>query len=109
MPKHQSYKMRFGNKKPSEKFIINSYKNFISNIRSNYPDASIICTLGSMGITRKGSHWPGYVESAVKKLNDNKIYTHFMKYKDTYGHPRIDEQKVMAQELIKFIDENIEW
>lgn len=106
---HDSFRSTFGKQKPDEMFIINSYKKFLTSIRANYPNASIICTLGSMDITRKGSKWPGYIESAAAELSDPKIYTHFMPYKNTYGHPRIDEQKDMSENLIKFIDDNISW
>ena len=71
--------------------------------------ASIVCVLGSMDATKAGSKWPGYVEQAVKELNDSKIYTKFFLYKDTPGHPKSAEQKVMADELIDFISKNIKW
>ncbi|MBI9070190.1 MAG: hypothetical protein JEY94_01245 [Melioribacteraceae bacterium] len=109
MPDHESFKLRFANGKPSEDFIIAAYKNFVNNIRSKYPSANIVCALGSMDITREGSKWPEYIREAVSQINDVKIYTHFMPYKNTPGHPKVDEQKVMSESLINFIDENIEW
>ena len=109
MPKHPSFKKYFGTQKPSEEFIINAYKNFVSDLRSKYPNAQIICTMGGMDATQEGSPWPGYVEEAVRQLNDSKILTYFMPYKKTGGHPNEAEQKVMAEGLIKFIDENISW
>ena len=65
--------------------------------------------MGGMDATREGSPWPGYVEEAVRRMNDPKIFTYFMPYKNTGGHPNIQEQEVMAEGLIKFIDENIKW
>jgi hypothetical protein len=56
-----------------------------------------------------GSPWPGYIEKAVKLLEDKNIYTHFFPYKNTDGHPKSAEQKVMADDLIQFIDKNIKW
>jgi hypothetical protein len=108
-PDNEQFKKRFGTVAPSDEFIIAAYKNFISKIRTHYPQASIICVLGSMGITRQGSKWPGLVEQAVAALHDAKVYTHFFKYKETPGHPRVAEQKVMAESLIKFIDAHIIW
>jgi hypothetical protein len=108
-PKHPQFIARFGTTAPSESFIIESYSNFIKSIRTKYPNASIICALGSMDATRVGSPWPGYIEKAVKNMNDAKIYTCFFAYKNTSGHPKTAEQKVMADQLIDFIDKNLKW
>lgn len=109
MPNHPSFKKYFGTQKPSKEFIINAYKNFVSDLRSKYPSAQIICTMGGMDATREGSPWPGYVEEAVRRMNDEKVYTYFMPYHGIQGHPDEAEQIVMAKGLIQFIDENIEW
>ncbi|MDP4238689.1 MAG: SGNH/GDSL hydrolase family protein [Bacteroidota bacterium] len=106
---YEQFKARFGTTPPDEPTIIRAYQNFVKSIRTNYPNASIICVLGSMDATKKGSPWPGYIEKAVKGLNDPKLYTHFFAYKDTPGHPKAAEQKVMADDLINFIDKNINW
>ena len=108
-PAHAEFKRLFGTKRPTPEFLINAYADFVKTIRSKHPKANIICVLGNMDITREGSPWPGYVEAAVKRLNDKKIYTRFFLYKNTPGHPKIKEQEAMAADLIKFIDENIKW
>lgn len=109
MPDNQQFKNRFGTKAPDELQIVQAYKNFVQTIRSTYPKAQIICMLGSMDITKKGSPWPGYVQKAVDQLHDKKIFTYFAPYKETYGHPKVKEQKVLADGLIKFIDTHIKW
>ena len=106
---NDQFKARFGTTKPTPEFIINAYKSFVKTIRSIYPNAQIICMLGSMDATKTGAPWPGYIEKAVAGLNDSKIYTHFIPYKNTNGHPTAKEQEAMANDLIKFIDENIKW
>jgi hypothetical protein len=106
MPKEEQFKIRFGSEKPSDQFMMDSYTKFISSIRKVYPHAKIICALGNMDITKKGSKWPGLVDKATKSLNDPNVYTHFFKYKDTDGHPKIAEQQAMADDLILFIKEN---
>jgi hypothetical protein len=108
-PKHEQFKARFGTTRPNEDQIIKAYRDMVLKIRGKYPKASIICALGSMDATRKGSPWPGYIETAVKGLADSKIYTHFFPYKNTSGHPKASEQKVMSDDLIGFIDKNIKW
>jgi hypothetical protein len=109
MPGHDDFVKRFGKKTPTDSFIVAAYKNFVSSLRNKYPAAHIICTLGSMDVTKEGSPWPGYVLKALEELKDAKVYSHFFKYKDSPGHPRIAEQKEMADSLIGFIEKNIKW
>jgi len=109
MPDNQQFKKRFGSTPPDESQIVNAYKNFVQTIRSTYPKAPIICMLGNMDITKEGSSWPGYVQKAVDELQDKKVYTYFAPYKNTYGHPKVKEQKALADGLIKFIDANVTW
>jgi len=109
MPEHDSFKQRFGTQKPSEDFIIDSYRNFVKTIRSTYPNAQIICMLGNMDATREGSPWPGYIKKAVDSLGDAKMHTLFAPYKGTPEHPNAQAQKAMADLLIKYIEKNIKW
>lgn len=109
MPGHQEFKARFGDLAPNEEAIIKAYQLFVANIRKHYPHAPIICALGNMDATREGSQWPAYVTQAVANLRDDRIYTHFVAYKDSPGHPTISEQEDMASSFIKFIDEHIDW
>lgn len=109
MPKNEQFISRFGTKPPDENFIINAYENFIVTIRKTYPSAQIICMLGTMDITRKDSPWPVYVTKAIEKLHDKKIFAFFEPYKETPGHPKVQEQKKMADELIQFIEKHIKW
>ena len=109
MPDNKQFIKRFGTKPPDEPQIVEAYKSFVQTIRSTYPQARIICMLGNMDITKKGSPWPGYVEKAVTEINDPKIFTYFAPYKNTYGHPKVKEQKEMADGLINFIDKHIKW
>ncbi len=108
-PDYPEFQHRFGTKAPSADTIVLTYKKFVQNIRSKYPKAQIICTLGSMDATQKGSPWPGYIVKAVQELNDRKIYTHFFPFKNTPGHPKVTEQKIMADDLIAFIEQTIKW
>jgi len=109
MKDHEQFKARFGTTAPSPETIIKAYADFIKTIRGEYPNAQIICSLGSMDATKTGSPWPGYIEKAVTGLGDKKIYTHFFPYKNTNGHPSAKEQQAMANDLIGFIDGHIKW
>ena len=65
--------------------------------------------LGNMDITKTGSKWPEYILKAVRSIKDQNIYTHFVPYKETPGHPSEKEQEDIANSLIEFIEEHIEW
>lgn len=108
-PKHPEFKHRFETEKPTEDFIIKSYQDFVKTIRGKYPKAQIICMLGNMDITKKGSPWPEYARKAVNQLKDPEIYTLVVPYKETGGHPKVKEQQVLADNLIQFIDQHIKW
>lgn len=108
-PKHPEFISKFGTEKPTDDFIIKSYEKFVKMIRAKHPNATIICALGSMDITKQGSKWPSYLQKAVANVNDKKIFTHFFPYKNTPGHPKVNEQKAMADSLIAFINENVKW
>ncbi|TRX62584.1 electron transporter RnfD [Fulvivirga sp. M361] len=109
MPERAEFKANFGDTAPDDDDIINAYQKFVAIIRGHYPDTHIICALGNMDATRVGSKWTDYIEQAVDNLNDSKIYTHFMPFKNTPGHPSIKEQQDMADGLVQFIEENINW
>lgn len=109
LPEHPEFIKRFGDKVPDEAFLVNAYQEFIRGLRTHYPEASIICALGSMDATKPGSLWPGYVQAAVDNLEDAHIYTHFMPYEESTAHPSVQQQKNMANSLIKFIETTIEW
>ncbi|QEK51548.1 electron transporter RnfD [Pedobacter aquae] len=105
----EGFKTTFGTQAPTEDFIIKSYQNFLTSIRNKYPKAKLVCILGNMDITREGSPWPAYVKKAVAGLKDEKIYTHFIPYKNSGGHPSIKEQQDLANSLIEFLEKELSW
>ena len=106
MPARKQFKARFGITKPFPEFLVNAYASFLKSIRSKYCRATIICSLGNMDATTKGLVWPGYIETAVASLKDKKIVTHFFPYKNSGNHPKVIDQKAMANALIQFIETN---
>lgn len=108
-PHQATFKQRFGTQAPSDAAIVEAYRAFVASIRKEYPNASIVCALGSMDATKEGSKWPGLIEQAVQKLGDGKVYTHFFPFKGTNGHPVVSDQKAMAKSLIEFIEKTVEW
>jgi hypothetical protein len=109
LPENKEFKARFANQAPDATLIINAYQKFIEQLRNHYPNANIICSLGSMDAVKEGSKWIDYIKTAVANLNDQKIHTHFMPYIKASAHPSIQDQKEMATGLIRFIEKNITW
>jgi len=109
MPEEPTFEQRFGNEAPDEEKIISSYVDFISKLRGVYPETPIICALGSMDATREGSPWPGYVTTAVENLDDQELYTLFFPYINKPGHPRVEDNRKMADQLISFIEDTFNW
>lgn len=106
---HPHFIKRIGKEKPNEDYIINAYIKFVENIRSNYPNAKVICSLGSMSAVKEGSPWAGYVEKAVEKINSKDVYFCLFPYKNSSGHPKVKDHRVMADTLINFIERNNIW
>ena len=112
MPKDENFIARFGDKKPSDNFIVNAYKSFILSIRAKYPSAYIICTLDAWKDPESDGHrFPGIITRAVDQINDPKIKAHFYDYQKQRkkGHPKEKDHQAMAASLINFIEMNVGW
>ena len=109
LPDSDEFKLRFGDTAPDDAFLISAYQEFVASIRSRYPQANIICTLGSMDAAKEGSKSMYHIETAVANLNDKMVYTHFLPYIEASTHPSIKDQEEMANSLIEFIEENMDW
>lgn len=91
---------------PSGEQIIDAYLRFVRSVRARYQKALIICMLGNMDVTKKGSPWPGYVEAAVGRMQaagDHRVHALIVPFKNTPGHPDVEEQKTMARLLVREI------
>jgi hypothetical protein len=90
-----------------------AYYEFVLTIRSIYPDAFIICALGSMSAVRPGSVWPGYISSVVERIKDEnkdrRIDTLFFDYDGLEKHPRVKHHRNNAAKLTDFIRTKSLW
>jgi hypothetical protein len=96
---------------PDDAQRIAQYQKFISTIRQKYPDAYIICALGSMDAT-KTEKWPNYIRDVVDNLKnsgDAKIDTLFFEFTGYGQHPRVAQHKSNAKKLAAFIREKLHW
>lgn len=100
---HPQFVRRFGSTTPTAATIIDRYAGFIAQIRTHYPNAYILCCLGSMSAARAESPFPEYIRRAVASLNDQKIGTHFFRPIAGNEHPTPEEHELMAGELIRVL------
>ena len=98
---------------PGKTRIVQAYMDFIKTIREKYPDAYMICSLGSMNAVKRDQPWPGYIEQAVdqwkQKSGDGKIDCLFFKFDGTGKHPRVRHHQNMADKLTGFIRTKMNW
>ena len=109
---NDSWLIKNMNPVPDSTAIVAAYVDFIKKIRAEYSDALIVCSLGSMDATKKGSPWPGYIEKAVVQMQnegDENLATYFFPFKNWYKHPRVRHHADMAEGLTQFIGEKMGW
>lgn len=98
---------------PTDEERIRVYYDFVKNIRGKYPEAYIICTLGTMDASKLGSPWPGYMHAAVNQLkaetNDNRLDVMILEFKEFYKHPRVRHHRENAEVLTAYIKEKMGW
>jgi hypothetical protein len=98
---------------PTDAQRIQAYVDFVKTIRGKYPDAYIICALGSMDATRPGSKWPGYISAAVAQLKQEnsaeKIDTLFFDFTGYKKHPRVAQHRANATKLTAFVRAKLGW
>lgn len=98
---------------PDKQARIEAYRTFVRRIRQLYPQAYIVCALGSMDATRPGSPWPGYVTAAVERMRkddgDRRIDTLFFEFTGYGQHPRVRQHQENAAKLAAFIRARLGW
>lgn len=84
--------------------IIGKYKDFVKTLRGHYPNAKIVCSLGSMSANK--NQWANWVREAAKQLNDEgdkEVYCYIFKIGTGNRHPNNGDHAKMAEELTAFI------
>jgi hypothetical protein len=83
---------------------VSAYVDFVKKLRGHYPNARIVCVLGSMDASK--GKFAGFVKDAVKQLNDagdTKVYSYMFKVQTGHTHPNSKVHAKMAQELTQFL------
>ena len=97
---------------PDDTQRVQAYIDFVRSIRAKYPNAQIICALGSMDATATPK-WPGYITAAVERMKkeykDEKLDTIFFEFTGYGGHPRVAQHKANAEKLTAFIKKKMNW
>lgn len=97
---------------PNDQQRIDAYVKFVRDIRARYPEANIICALGSMDATANDK-WPNYIRRAVaqiqKENGDKKLHTLFFDYTGYGQHPRVAQHVANGEKLATFVRETMGW
>ncbi len=101
------------NPNPTDEQRIQAYVDFVKKIRDKYPQAFIVCALGSMDATKAGSKWPGYITAAVARIKKEnpteKMDTVFFDFTGYEAHPRVKHHQANAAKLTAFIKQKMNW
>ncbi|QJR82378.1 SGNH/GDSL hydrolase family protein [Alteromonas pelagimontana] len=100
------------NPTPSDKDFINAYADFIKTLRGQYPEAKILCALGSMDASAQESKWPEIIRQAVAKqqqAGDKDIDTLIFPFTGYTQHPRVMHHQQNAALLAAKIREMTGW
>ncbi len=81
----------------------NDYRDFLTHLRTVYPDAYIVCAYGMMGLD---DHIDSGIKQAIEEMNDKKIsYKTFLKNDaGVGGHPYRTAHKMYAEQLTEYIE-----
>jgi hypothetical protein len=101
------------NPNPTDEQRIQAYIDFVKTIRGKYPEAYIVCALGSMDATKEGSKWPGYITTSVARMKQEnpkeKMDTIFFEFTGYGAHPRVKQHQANAAKLTAFIQQKMNW
>jgi hypothetical protein len=97
---------------PGKDDIVSAYIRFVSTIRKKYPQAFILCSLGTMDAIAPGKPWPGYIEKSVeilKNMGDQNVEAFIFTYQEFDKHPRVEHHIKMADELTQYLKQRMKW
>lgn len=99
---------------PEQEFV-DGYVQFISMLRKAYPKAEIICLTSPMADTTLNTALQKYLTTIVNRchsLGDNRVHKFFFSqswHGGCGGHPDLDGQRAMANELTAYLKTRMHW
>jgi hypothetical protein len=98
----------------STEFCLN-YVDFINTLRGKYPDSKIVCLTSPMGNEKLTATLKNYltsVKNTLQELGDDNVYTFF--FSRSYnngcgGHPDLAQHSEIADELLAYLTELMDW
>jgi hypothetical protein len=109
LPEYEQFKIRFGATAPTIPEWQGAYRTFVQSIRKAYPNAHLVCAIGSMDASAEDSPWPGYIQESVDELADGNMSTIVFPFIETNGHPRVTHNRKMADQLIAHLEQVMGW
>lgn len=94
---------------PDRATMESAYRSFFASIRSRYPAALIVATLGCMDTAQASSPFPGYLSRAVAAMHDPKIILHILPDLSGVIHPYEARADAVASELAPVIATAMGW
>jgi hypothetical protein len=94
--------------------FVNTYVDFLKRIRKNYTTATIVCIAGPSSPDKLWPTWQNLIHSVVNQfgLTDKAIhYFEFTPFEPNGSdwHPNVEEHKRMADELIPYVKQLMNW
>lgn len=94
--------------------FIRTYLRFLQRVRNNYPLAKLVCAAGPCSPGKDFEITSSYIHAVVdefKKTDQNTFYFEFNPFTPSGSdwHPNLAEHKKMAEELIPFIRNLMNW
>ena len=94
--------------------FVNAYVNFLKRIRTNYPSAEIVCIAGPSTPGKEWQTWRNYIHAVVDLFGNNDQAIKYFECSTfepngSDWHPNVAEHQKMADELIPFLKELMNW
>ncbi|HEX2395227.1 MAG TPA: SGNH/GDSL hydrolase family protein [Bacteroidales bacterium] len=94
--------------------FVDSYVNFLGRIRNNYSNVPIVCLAGPYSLNQNWRTFRNYVKASVEvfaKTDDKVYYFHFTPviFDGCEDHPVVVEHQQLANELVPFIKQLMNW
>jgi len=94
--------------------FVNTYLEFLKRIRSNYPEAFIVCAAGPASPGKEWQTTQSYIQTIADEFGRTDQKTSYFEFSPfvpsgSDWHPNVTEHQKMAEELIPFVKKLMNW